>query len=194
MYSKLYNREGRPQFLTHQTWHFPQNWWHMHRLKPPPPKKKKKRKKRKVKLMCEQNGCFRERTDEVIHGKSCAYYTYIKIHTDIKTVPQFWNACTTLDMLLTQQQALIFKGSHFPFWPLAVNTVSNFVDFCLEQLSLFWKWKYRQRAKTNFNLSPIYSSHKWSNHKFPRNHKITPDTNLHVTKHIQTSNTKYSKN
>ena len=37
------------------------------------------------------------------------------------------------------------------------------------------------RADTNFNLSPIYSSHKSSNHKFPKTHKICPDTNLHKT-------------
>ena len=34
-------------------------------------------------------------------------------------------------------------------------------------------------AKTNLNLSPIYSAHKPSNHDFTKNHKISPDTNLH---------------
>ena len=34
-------------------------------------------------------------------------------------------------------------------------------------------------AKTNFNLFPIYSAHKSSNHKFSQNHKISPDANLH---------------
>ena len=43
------------------------------------------------------------------------------------------------------------------------------------------------RAKTNFNLSLIYSFtlHKSSNHKFPKNHTISPDTTLHITKHTQ---------
>ena len=34
-----------------------------------------------------------------------------------------------------------------------------------------------------FYLSPIYSACKSSNHKLSINHKISPDTNLHVTKH-----------
>ena len=33
-----------------------------------------------------------------------------------------------------------------------------------------------------FNLSPIYSSHKSSNQKFPPKHKTSPDTNLPITK------------
>ena len=32
-----------------------------------------------------------------------------------------------------------------------------------------------------FNLSPIYSARKSSNHKLSINHKISPDTNLHKT-------------
>ena len=42
--------------------------------------------------------------------------------------------------------------------------------------------------KTMFSLSPIYSPHKSSNRKLFINHKISPDTNLHKTKHTQTSN------
>ena len=41
--------------------------------------------------------------------------------------------------------------------------------------------------KTSFNLSPIYSARKSSNHKSSTNHKIRHDTNLHRTKHTQTS-------
>ena len=33
-----------------------------------------------------------------------------------------------------------------------------------------------------FNLSPIYSARKSSNHKLSINHKISPDTNLHKKK------------
>ena len=47
--------------------------------------------------------------------------------------------------------------------------------------------------KTMFNLS-IYSARKSSNHKLFINHKISHDTNLHKTKHTQTSDTKFSKN
>ena len=32
-----------------------------------------------------------------------------------------------------------------------------------------------------FNLSPIYSAHKSSNHKLSKNHKISPDTSLQKT-------------
>ena len=32
-----------------------------------------------------------------------------------------------------------------------------------------------------FNLAPIYSAHKSSNHKLSINHKISHDTNLHKT-------------
>ena len=48
--------------------------------------------------------------------------------------------------------------------------------------------------KTMFNLTPIYSARKSSNHKLSINHKISHDTNLHKTKHTQTSDTKFSKN
>ena len=42
-----------------------------------------------------------------------------------------------------------------------------------------------------FNLSPIYSARKSSNHILTINHKINPDTNLHKTIHTQTSNTEF---
>ena len=48
--------------------------------------------------------------------------------------------------------------------------------------------------KTMFNPSPIYSARKSSNHKLSINHKISNDTTLHKTKHIQTSDTKFSQN
>ena len=47
------------------------------------------------------------------------------------------------------------------------------------------------RLKTMFNLSPVYSAGKSSNHELSINHKISPDTNLHQTKRTQTSNTKF---
>ena len=36
--------------------------------------------------------------------------------------------------------------------------------------------------KTMFNLAPIHSARKSSNHKLSINHKISHDTNLHKTK------------
>ena len=44
-----------------------------------------------------------------------------------------------------------------------------------------------------FNLAPIYSARKSSNHKLPINQKISHDTNLHKTKHTQTSDTKFRR-
>ena len=37
-----------------------------------------------------------------------------------------------------------------------------------------------------FNLAPIYSARKSTNHKLSINHKIRHDTNSHKTKHTQT--------
>ena len=47
---------------------------------------------------------------------------------------------------------------------------------------------------TMFSLSSTYPTRKSSNHKLSINHKINPETNLHKTKHTQTSNTKLSTN
>ena len=48
--------------------------------------------------------------------------------------------------------------------------------------------------KANFNLSPSYSAHKSSNHKFSKNYKINPDTNdiKHVYKNIKFFKNNYS--
>ena len=43
------------------------------------------------------------------------------------------------------------------------------------------------------NLSPIHSARKSSNHKLSINHKISHDTNLHKTKHTQTSDTNFRR-
>ncbi|WP_419617253.1 hypothetical protein, partial [Thiolapillus sp.] len=65
-------------------------------------------------------------------------------------------------------------------------------------VSWYFEPSQPQRAtswlKTMFNLSHIYSARKSSNHKLSINHKITHDTNLHKTKHTQTSDIKFSKN
>ena len=47
--------------------------------------------------------------------------------------------------------------------------------------------------KTKFNLTPIYSARKSSNHKLSINHKISHDTNLHKTKLTQTSDTNFRR-
>ena len=44
-----------------------------------------------------------------------------------------------------------------------------------------------------FNPSPIYSTRKSTNHKLSINHKISHDTNLHKTKHTQTSDTNFRR-
>ena len=50
------------------------------------------------------------------------------------------------------------------------------------------------RLKAIFNLSPFHFARKSSNHKLFKNQKISLDTNLHETKHTQTSNNFFSKN
>ena len=52
-------------------------------------------------------------------------------------------------------------------------------------------WRITSWRKTTFNLSPIYSACKSSNYKSSKNHKISPDTNPHKTKNVQTSNTNF---
>ena len=65
-------------------------------------------------------------------------------------------------------------------------------------VSWYFEQSHPQRVtswlKTMFNLAPIYSARKSSNHTFSINHKISHDTNLHKTKHTQTSDTKFLKN
>ena len=73
---------------------------------------------------------------------------------------------------------------------------------CTSTISYLVSWYFEpsqpQRVtswlKTMFNLPPIYSARKSSNHKLSINHKISHDTNLHKTKHTQTSDSKFSKN
>ena len=48
-------------------------------------------------------------------------------------------------------------------------------------------------AKNNVQSGPIYSARKSSNLKLSINHKISHDTNLHKTKHTQTSDTNFRR-
>ena len=41
--------------------------------------------------------------------------------------------------------------------------------------------------KTNLNLSPDYSAHKSSNHRFSQTYKNSPDTNVYKTKYTYTN-------
>ena len=43
--------------------------------------------------------------------------------------------------------------------------------------------------KTNFQLSPNYSAHKSSNHKFSKIYKLSPNINSHKTKHVHKNTT-----
>ncbi len=85
----------------------------------------------------------------------------------------------TLFTQMTQDRMQTFRG------------VSQLVSWYFEpsQPQRVTSW-----LKTMFNLSSIYSARKSSNHKLSINHKISHDTNLHKTKHTQTSDTKLSKN
>ena len=61
----------------------------------------------------------------------------------------------------------------------------------LQLVSWYFEPSQPQRVtlwlKTMFNLAPIYHACKSSNHKLSKNHKISPDTNLHEN-HKQTQN------
>ena len=125
-----------------------------------------------------------------------------------------WNNYVLLFVLLTSTNL-----QHFPMimhhilqnyllcsFSLYVRAVSEnlwFFPEALGRLSLKlvnWYFEPSQpqritsRLKTVFNMSPIYSACKSSNHKLSINHKIGPDTNLHKTKHTQTLYTKFLKN
>ena len=85
-----------------------------------------------------------------------------------------------------------------------------FAQFLIQKMMiLLWNWMSQlvswysepsqpQRVtswlKTMFSLSPIYSARKSLNHRLSISRKINPDTNLHKTKHTQTSSPKFSKN
>ena len=65
------------------------------------------------------------------------------------------------------------------------------VSWYFEQSQPQW---ITSRLQKLFNLSPIHFACKSSNHKLSINRKASPDTNLHETKHTQTSNTNFLKN
>ena len=67
----------------------------------------------------------------------------------------------------------------FPtFFHRPPSTSGLLVSWCFEPSQ---PQRITSRLKTMFNLSPIYSACKLSNHKLSKNHKISPDTNLHKT-------------
>ena len=80
-------------------------------------------------------------------------------------------------------------------WPLTLRTfyiiLEQLFNFYLmlgasELVSWYFELSQPQRItsqpETMFNLSPIYSACKSSNHTSSKNHKISPDTNPHKTK------------
>ena len=62
---------------------------------------------------------------------------------------------------------------------------------CLHSYSVSWYFEPSQpqritsRLKTMFNLSAIYSARKSSRNQLSKNHKISPDTNLHLKKNYK---------
>ena len=98
-----------------------------------------------------------------------------------------------LTVNLDKTNMMVFRmGGH-----LAARKRWLYGDDCLF-VSWYFEPSQSQRVtswlKTMYNLSSIYSARKSSNHKLSINHKISHDTNLHKTKHTQTSDTILSKN
>ena len=63
-------------------------------------------------------------------------------------------------------------------------TSSTLISFAKQLVSWYFEPRQPQRITSGLKqLSPIYSSHKSSNHKFLKKHKISPGTNLYITEH-----------
>ena len=75
-----------------------------------------------------------------------------------------------------------FVHLDYSAWKLHFRTVVRFLVGWYFEPSQKQSITSGLKKQTNFNLSPIYSSRKSSNHKFPKNHKISLDTNLHKPK------------
>ena len=91
------------------------------------------------------------------------------------------------------------KKAWFFFFFLSMKQLLKWENEAVSQLaSGYFEPSQPQRItswlQTMFNLSAVYSARKSSNHKLSKNHKISPDTNSHKTKHTQMSNTKMFKN
>ena len=90
------------------------------------------------------------------------------------------------------------QGASFFRWVELPLTSDKWTERLSKLVSWYFEPSQPQRVtswlKTMFNLSPIYSARKSSNHKLSINHIIIHDTNLHKIKHTQTSDTKFSKN
>ena len=100
------------------------------------------------------------------------------------------------DVVLTWETFFCYQPV-IRFWSIRISHQEIWADRPQDPNSILCKPSQPQRItsrlKTMFNLSPIYSARKSSNHKLSINHKISQDTNLHKTKHTQTSDTKLSK-
>ena len=69
-------------------------------------------------------------------------------------------------------------------WSISHQSVIHCWEIVSELVSWHFELNQPQRItqlKTMFNLSPVYSACKSSNHKLSQNYKISPDTNLHIT-------------
>ena len=94
----------------------------------------------------------------------------------------------------TPSRSLSHHPTHPHGWPTqlcqqAYGTSEAFSDTKTIRNSQLVSWyfepsqpqKIKSGLKTLFSQFPIYSAHKSSNHKLPKNHKISPDTNLQIT-------------
>ena len=108
-------------------------------------------------------------------------HTYICMHTQTHThahthTHTHTHACTHRDWLTR-------------LCPWCQRCHSCFCHPCCNKARQLVKWDFEpsqpqritSQPKTMFNLSPIYSACKSSNHKLSKNHKISPDTGLQKT-------------
>ena len=88
-------------------------------------------------------------------------------------------------LLLQKNEIIMEVALRGVVWKKDTHSHCNMKGYLISYLVL-WLWaqsttKDYVRAERNFDLSPIYSAHKSSNHKFSKTHKISPDTNSHKT-------------
>ena len=102
-----------------------------------------------------------------------------------RTIWLWW--CTTIPTLAVKDSAIqkILSGQTF------IDIISFAVTLTMNTVSWYCEPNQPQKnisgLNTNFSLSPSYSAHKLSNHKFTKIYNTSPDTNLYKTIHTYTN-------
>ena len=127
---------------------------------------------------------------------SCQWWNMVLRVTENGSTLTSMSQTNLLKLDIVQSEALTIMLETSKDTPM--ETIWFMLDLLSMKVSQLVSWYFEpsqpQRVtswlKTMFNLSPIYSARKSSNHKLSINHKISHDTNLHKTKHTQTSDKK----